>query len=129
MSKFRNLDVFYDVVFCLDDGNTIHVNSLILQARSDYFRGMLNQNSGFIESVSGLQQSSSFLKMGSVKPHVRYVKVHGITKTYFAAIIQYLYTDHCCVTESEISFYIRMLVYADFFMLDRLVDITSSHLA
>jgi len=42
MSKFRNLDVFYDVVFCLDDGNTIHVNSLILQARSEYFRGMLS---------------------------------------------------------------------------------------
>jgi hypothetical protein len=51
MGKCRNLDFFYDVIFHLDEGKMIKVNSLVLQARSEYFRSMLNPASGFLETV------------------------------------------------------------------------------
>ena len=86
MGKCRNLDLFYDVVFRLDDGKMLQANSLILQQRSDYFRGMLN--TGFFESLTD--------DIIGPKLPIRIVRVHGISNTYFAAILQYLYTDHYC---------------------------------
>jgi hypothetical protein len=42
MGKCRNLDFFSDVVFHLDEGKMLRVNSLVLQARSEYFRSMFD---------------------------------------------------------------------------------------
>lgn len=47
MSKCRNLDYFYDVVFELADGHLIKANSLVLYTRSAYFKPMFNSKYGF----------------------------------------------------------------------------------
>lgn len=120
MGKCRNLDSFYDVIFELDGGNLIKANSLVLFARSDYFKTMFNSRYGFKEN-----SLSHLANVSSQQTKVKKVKVSGIPRQYFAAIIQYLYTDHFCQTETTLTYYLRLMIYADYFMLTRLVEICS----
>ena len=53
MKISMNLDEFYDVVFQLEHGGQksyIKGNSLILKARSQYFKAMFNLDNGFRET-------------------------------------------------------------------------------
>jgi len=54
--------------------------------------------------------------------------VTGVPKAFFTCIIQYLYSDHFYIQNEEIEFFLKMMIYADYFMLPRLVDICSSYL-
>ena len=54
---------------------------------------------------------------------MRQVVVRGIPKQYFTAIIQFLYTDNFCQTETSLAFFLRLLLYADYFMIGRLSDL------
>jgi hypothetical protein len=56
------------------------------------------------------------------------ITVTGVPKSFFTCIIQYLYSDHFYIQNEEIEFFIKMMIYADYFMLPRLVDICSSYL-
>jgi len=51
-----------------------------------------------------------------------------VPKSYFSCIIQYIYSDHFYIQKQEPEFYIKLLIYADYFMLPRLIDICSSYL-
>lgn len=121
MSVCRNLDFFYDVVFELDGGVQIKANKAVLAARADYFRSMFSSNFNFKEYT--LSKPS----LGSKR--VGRVRVNGIPIEFFAAIIQYLYTDHLVIADTSMSFYSRLLVYADYLSLGRLVDKCSQNLA
>ena len=39
-----------------------------------------------------------------------------------------MYSDHFYIQRQEVDFFVKLLIYADYFMLDRLVDICSSYL-
>jgi len=56
------------------------------------------------------------------------ITVTGVPKAFFTCIIQYLYSDHFYIQNEEIEFFIKLMIYADYFMLPRLVDICSSYL-
>jgi len=51
-----------------------------------------------------------------------------VPKQYFTCIIQYIYSDHFYIQRQEAEFFIKLLIYADYFMLPRLVEICSSYL-
>lgn len=119
MVKCRNLDHFFDVVFELDGKHLMRANSAVLHARCEYFRIMFSSRYGFSES-----SHQDFFLMNEVKHYgVKYVLVRGIPKQYFTAIIQFLYTDSFCQTECNLAFFLRLLIYADYFMIGRLADL------
>ena len=102
------LDYFYDIVFEVQ-GTQIPGNSVILKARSEYFRAMLSQN--FQESVS------------------KKITVRGIPLKFFICIIQYLYSDKFSFqhSDSNIEFFMSLITFADYFLLPRLVEIASQY--
>src|SRR3569833_486044 len=112
MNQCKNLDEFHDIVFYVED-TLIKANSLILMSRCDYFRHMLSHKYSFRESQLR---------------HEGIIAVNGIPKSFFTCIIQYIYSDHFYIQKQEIEFFVKLLIYADYFMLNRLVDICSSYL-
>ena len=85
MIKCRNLDFFYDVVFVLDGDEKIRVNSAVLRARSDYFNAMFSSRHNFRESYyTHSIQDDSQSEVSSLK---RVVRIFGVEKKYFAAIV------------------------------------------
>ena len=54
--------------------------------------------------------------------------MQGVPKLYFSCIIQYIYSDHFYIQKHEPEFYVKLMIYADYFMLPRLIDICSSYL-
>ena len=56
------------------------------------------------------------------------ISVQGVPKSFFTCIIQYIYSDHFYIQKEDAEFFIKLLIYADYFMLPRLVDICSSYL-
>ena len=103
MGKCRNLDYFFDVVFELDGKHLIKANSAVLLARCEYFQIMFDSKYGFKESTTAsldIVQDHQNVSKGSQTVNkqtgVRQVKVRGIPREYFIAIIQYLYTDEFC---------------------------------
>ena len=128
MVKCRNLDYFYDVVFVLDSNEKIRVNSAVLCARSDYFRAMFNSQYGFKESYF-THYFEDAKDPSNIKTLKRVVRLCGVPKQFFAAIVQYLYSDTFIVVDGSLTFYLNLMIYADFFMLQRLNEICQSHLA
>jgi len=112
MNQCKNLDEFYDIVFLVED-TYIKANSLILMTRCPYFKSMLSTKYAFSESV--------FREGG-------YINVQGVPKSFFTCIIQYIYSDHFYIQKEEAEFFIKLMIYADYFMLPRLIDICSSYL-
>ena len=120
MVKCRNLDYFYDVVFELDGKHMMRANSVVLNARSEYFKIMFDAKYGFRES----NQCPPMTKIDKSRhSSVRYVAVKGIPKEYFTAILQFLYTDNFCQTESTLAFFLRLMLYADYFMINRMSEL------
>jgi|LauGreDrversion4_2_1035121.scaffolds.fasta_scaffold72321_1 hypothetical protein len=112
MNQCKNLDDFYDILF-LVDGTLIKANSLVLRIRSPYFSAMLSPQNGFFETNMKKGQS---------------IKVYGVEKSYFSCIIQYIYSDHFYIHRQNVEFFVKLLIFADYFMLPRLVDICSNYL-
>lgn len=56
---------------------------------------------------------------------VKVYQFNGIPKRYFNCIIQYLYSDHFFISEHTIDFFLDLLQYADYFMIDRLKAIAA----
>lgn len=56
------------------------------------------------------------------------IKVNGIPKDFFNCIIQFIYSDHFYIKNSDMTFFIKLLIYADYFVLDRLVEICCNYL-
>lgn len=112
MNQCKNLDDFYDIVFLVQD-TLIKANSLILSTRCEYFKSMLSNKYKFQESK---------IKQEGV------IAVQGVPKSFFTCIIQYIYSDHFYIQKEEAEFFIKLLIYADYFMLPRLVNICSSYL-
>ena len=103
MGKCRNLDYFFDVVFELDGKHLIKANSAVLLARCEYFQIMFDSKYGFRESntsklniVQDYKNVNKSSQTVNEQLGVRQVKVRGIPREYFIAIIQYLYTDEFC---------------------------------
>jgi hypothetical protein len=100
---FRNLKCFDDVLFIMEDGSRIGANSAILQARCEYFESMLGPDRQF--------------KKESV------MKIKGISKEYFDAILNFIYTDRLSfVKPFTLCVWVHFLIYADYFMLGQLVQ-------
>jgi hypothetical protein len=112
MNQCKNLDDFYDILFLVED-TLIKANSLVLSARCPYFKSMLSQKYSFKEACLD--------KEG-------FIKVLGVPKIYFSCIIQYIYSDHFYIQKQDPEFFIKLLIFADYFMLPRLIDICSSYL-
>ena len=49
-------------------------------------------------------------------------------KKYFSCIIQYIYSDHFFISTHNVEFFVKLLIYADYFGLPRLVEICSNYL-
>ena len=112
INQCKNLNDFYDVLFLIDD-TLIKGNSLILRARSPYFKAMLSPRYRFKES--SLNRGCS-------------IRVVGVPKIYFNTILEYMYSDHFHIQKHTIDFFVRLLIFADYFLLPRLVDICSRYL-
>jgi hypothetical protein len=56
------------------------------------------------------------------------IAVKGIPKIFFKSLIQYIYSDYFYNARNDAEYFIRFLIYADYFMLSRLVDICSNYL-
>lgn len=112
MNQCRNLDEFFDVLFLVED-TLITTNSLVLAHRCAYFKSMLSKSYDFSESR---------------KHKGAYIKVQGVPKKYFSCIIQYIYSDHFYINNHNVEFFVKLLIYADYFGLPRLVEICSSYL-
>jgi len=106
------LDEFPDINFCVD-GDSVRANSVVLKARSEYFRAMLSKQYSFIEATTQ--------KYGLVK-------VSGISNFHFRAVLDFIYTDTIQTTEKNAEFLVRMLMCGDFFLLPRLVQLASIEL-
>lgn len=63
-----------------------------------------------------------------IKQEGSVIVVQGVPKIFFTCIIQYIYSDHFYIQKEEAEFFIRLMIFADYFMLPRLVDICSSYL-
>ncbi len=116
MNQCKNLDEFHDIIFNVDN-TLIKANSLILVTRCSYFRHMLSNKYSFLESKNALHPEGEGV-----------IDVMGVPKSYFNCIIQYIYSDHFYIQRQEAEFFIRLMIYADYFMLPRLVEICSSYL-
>ena len=135
MSKCRNLDVFFDVVFELEDESLIRANSAILQARSDYFKAMYSQKNQFGEYYPTQNQEmsdTSSLKMSVTTPRfsreIRHVKIYGIERGFFCAIIQFIYTENFCQTDNSLAFLLRLMIFADYFLLSTLEEVCQNQI-
>ncbi len=59
------------------------------------------------------------------------ININGIQKNYLSVILQYLYTDSFKLTgqdQESFTFWLNLLIYADYFLIQRLVDICSTKL-
>lgn len=112
MNQCKNLDDFYDILFMVED-TLIKANSLVLKTRCPYFASMLSSDYNFSECQ---------IKRGSS------IRVEGVPKIYFQALVQYIYSDHFFIQRNNIDFFVKLLIFADYFLLPRLVDICSSYL-
>jgi BTB/POZ domain len=56
------------------------------------------------------------------------IVMEGVPKHMFNCLIQYIYSDHFYIHRHDVDFFIQLLVYADYFIMPRLVDICSSYL-
>lgn len=112
MNQCKNLDEFYDILFHVED-TLIKANTIVLSARCPYFNSMLCSQYSFKESM--VDRSG-------------YIKVCGVPKLYFSCIIQYIYSDHFYIQRYDAEFFIKLMIYADYFLLPRLIDICSSYL-
>lgn len=113
MLRYRNLDFFHDLVFKFDSGEILPANSAVVTSRCDYFRSMLTKKYGFKFESDGM---------------VRFVEIKGIERSYFQVILQYLYSDTyqiCSDEMNSLTFFLSLLIYADYFMIQRLVEICS----
>ena len=119
MVKCRNLDHFFDVVFELDCNHLMRANSAVLHARCEYFKIMFDAKYGFQESSRRELTLTPEVKHSNI----RNVRVRGIPKQYFTAIIQFLYTGSFCQTECNLAYYLRLMIYADYFMFAKLSEV------
>lgn len=117
-----NIDEFFDVVFLVDNCY-IKSNSHILKARSQYFAAMFRHQNGFNEIQS---QHYSHRQTGDQKFHL--IKLNTVPKQIFNCIIQYLYSDSFAIQNLEVSFFVELIVNADYFMLPRLIQICSYYI-
>jgi len=145
-----NLDEFYDVVFQInevnDRGHTIssHLdkqtsyikgNSVVLRKRSEYFRAMFEQREFHIglnfkehcSKITLISKTHSYQQFPQTN-QFRLVEIDGIPKIYFNCIIQYLYSDSFYLSEHNIQFFLRLMIYADYFMITRMVQICSNYI-
>ena len=58
----------------------------------------------------------------------RLIKIQGVPKTFFNAIIMYLYSDHFYIGEHSIEFFLYLLIYSDYFMIDRVVQLATKYI-
>ena len=63
-----------------------------------------------------------------MKKETGVIKVEGVPRAYFSCIIQYIYSDHFYISRHDLEYFLRILIFADYFMLPRLVEICSSYL-
>jgi hypothetical protein len=56
------------------------------------------------------------------------IRVVGVPKIYFNTILEYMYSDHFHIQKHSIDFFVRLMIFADYFLLPRLVDICSRYL-
>jgi hypothetical protein len=110
--KGKNLDDFYDILFLVED-TLIKANSLILRTRCPYFAAMLSRTYGFREGQHKRSQS---------------IRVEGVPKALFSCIIQYIYSDHFYIQRHNLEFFVQLFIFADYFILPRLVEICSNYL-
>lgn len=113
MAFCANLDEFFDVVFNLENKCYIKGNSVVLGARSEYFRAMFDPSHGFreVSEKHYQQQGQNAFKL---------IKIHGVPKIFFNCIIQYLYSDHFYIGQQSIEFFLQLFIYADYFLIPRL---------
>lgn len=88
-------------------------------ARSEYFKSMFNSKYRFAETIQQLVEGRQVMGI---------IKVNGIPKEFFNCIIQFIYSDHFYIKDSDMTFFVKLLIYADYFMLHRLVEICSNYL-
>jgi hypothetical protein len=110
VNQCKNLNDFYDVLFLVED-TLVKGNSLVLQARCPYFKAMLGHP--FRERQV---------------PRAGHIKVFGVPKLYFHTILEYIYSDHFYIQRNNIEFFLKLMVFADYFILPRLVEICSLYL-
>ena len=112
MKQCMQLDIFYDVVFQVED-SYIKGNSGILRRRSQYFSSMLSNKNNFKEVD---------LK--------KLVVIKGIPREYFVQIIQYLYSDQFYLSHEidSLDYFLNLLIYSDYFMLNRMTQIVSRYI-
>ena len=73
-------------------------------------------------------KSSYFQKELTAEGGRQTIELKGMSATYFKTILQYLYTDcfnHHSEESSSLSFYLNLLIYADYFAIQRLVSLCS----
>ena len=119
------MDNFYDTVFLVEN-TIVKANSLLLRVRSPYFAAMLSPSHRFLErnKLSGPPSA-----MGIHVYHgYQTIKIEDVPRVYFHCIIQYLYSDHFVIHSHSLEFFLRLFVFADYFMVPRLVDICSDYL-
>ena len=64
----------------------------------------------------------------TIKKDTGCIRVEGVPKSYFSCIIQYMYSDLFYIGRQEVEFFLKLLIFADYYMLPRLVEICSSYL-
>jgi hypothetical protein len=79
---------------------------------------MFNSENNFLE-----RRMVEFSDASLTKSEKHVVKVHGISRHYFTAIIQFLYTDTFYQADHSLSYFLRLMLYADYFLIDRLKEI------
>jgi hypothetical protein len=82
---------------------------------------MFSTSNGFQEVHGKVYQQNS-------QNRFRLIKVEGVPKLFFNCIIQYIYSDHFYIGQQDIDFFIRLMIYADYFMLSRLQQICSKYI-
>jgi hypothetical protein len=103
INQCKNLLDFYDVLFLVED-TLIKGNSLVLKTRCPYFANMLSSSYRFREQQMQIHRIES-------------IKVAGIPKLYFNTILEYIYSDHFYIQKHSIVFFVKLLIFADYFML------------
>ncbi len=56
------------------------------------------------------------------------IRVVGVPKIFFNTILEYMYSDHFHIQKHSIDFFVRLMIFADYFLLPRLVDICCRYL-
>lgn len=120
MKATSAIDEFADIVFKVEN-SYIKGYSPLLKARSPYFRAMLSRTGPqhFQESEAPcLPQGSSAYRV---------IRVEGVPKVLVQCLLQYLYSDHFYIAQQSIDFFLRLLIAADYFMVDRLRELCSKY--